>query len=333
MKSYWSYYIATIAVILLFFSCQNEESLIGDNLLNDEQYSIETYLGEMTITTFSEIEEGVNASSSTSLLGSYLDPIFGQTNASFVFQITPPSNEIIFDAQSIQNIYLTIPYIGFYGEDNLNSTSLEFTINISQLTENINLLEDPSSNETNFSETSIPVATLTKTLSEIQEVEKLELNLTPSGFGLNEILNLNEDQLASDSAFLDAFNGFEITVEDIPSINGGIMYFDTASDSAFLHVEYADFDGNIDTVNFAIGSQTRLNSFRHNYINDEAPQDSALIFLQSMGGVVSKIQISELLELKNSGYIAVNDAILSIRIDETNGAFPLPEILRMDDLD
>ena len=319
------YSVAIATLILLFFSCQNEESLIGDSFLNDGQYVVENYMGDLNISAQLS-EDTISGFGTNSLLGSYLDPSFGQTNASFSFQVKLPANNLNFNAQSIENIYLNIPYIDFYGTTSLNPNNIEFAISISQLNENIVDI-DTTSNMTNFLATTF--YTTNQTLASIQESNSLKLDFTESGFGLNEILNLNESDLENNENFLEAFNGFKLEVEPIKSEEGGIMYFDTSSDSAFLHIEYTNIDGLIDTVNFEIGSQTKLNYFTHDYT--EIMEDSTLIFLQSMGGLASNIKINGLTELKNSGYIAVNNAELTISVDEeANGSFPLPETLLID---
>ena len=321
----YPYSVAIAIFIFLFFSCQNEESLIGNSFLNDGQYVVENYMGDINISVSSS-EDTVSGIGTNSLLGSYLDPSFGQTNASFSFQVKLPANKLNFNAQSIQNIYLNIPYIDFYGKTSLNPNNIEFTFFVSQLNENI-VDVDTTSNMTNFLST--PLYTTNQTLASIQESNSLKLNFTESGFGLNEILNLNEADLENNENFLEAFNGFKLEVEPITSDEGGIMYFDTSSDSAFLHVEYTNIDGLIDTVNFEIGSQTKLNYFTHDYTG--ITEDSTLILLQSMGGLSSNIEINGLTELKNNGYIAVNNAELILAVDEdANSSFPLPETLLID---
>ena len=321
----YPYSVAIATFIFLFFSCQNEESLIGNSFLNDGQYVVENYMGDINISVSSS-EDTVSGIGTNSLLGSYLDPSFGQTNASFSFQVKLPANKLNFNAQSIQNIYLNIPYIDFYGKTSLNPNNIEFTFFVSQLNENI-VDVDTTSNMTNFLST--PLYTTNQTLASIQESNSLKLNFTESGFGLNEILNLNEADLENNENFLEAFNGFKLEVEPITSDEGGIMYFDTSSDSAFLHVEYTNIDGLIDTVNFEIGSQTKLNYFTHDYTG--ITEDSTLILLQSMGGLSSNIEINGLTELKNNGYIAVNNAELILAVDEdANSSFPLPETLLID---
>ena len=122
-------YTGIFLFVFLLFSCQNEESLIGNNLVSNGEYNIEHYLGDTPISTSSEREDSVVAIGQKSLLGSYLDPFFGQTNASFCFQIELPNNEIDFNAQNILNIYLNIPYDDFYGDSLVSEENVQFITN------------------------------------------------------------------------------------------------------------------------------------------------------------------------------------------------------------
>ena len=327
MHNRWPYFITILIIILFCYSCQNEESLIGNSFLNSGEYSLEKYLGDISVSSHSLIDDSVSASSPRSLLGSYLDPLFGQTDASFSFQIKLPANNMSFNAQSIQDIYLNIPYVDFYGHNDIDPNNIVFSITVSQLTENIESLNDLYINNDEVDFSANIITSTNKTLSDIQGSNSLTLNLTESGFGLNEILNLEQEYLENNDAFLTAFNGFKIEVEPIKSIDGGIMYFESISDSAFLHVEYINMEGSIDTINFEMGSQKRFNHSIHDYSNTTILADTTMISLQAMGGTFCNLEIEGVSDLKDQGYIAANSAELIMSVHEDNGDFPLPESL------
>ena len=71
---------------------------------------------------------------------------------SFSFQLKLPANDMNFDAQEIQNIYLNLPYSDFYGDTMINADNIQFTILLSQLNENI-VDADTTINATDFSAT------------------------------------------------------------------------------------------------------------------------------------------------------------------------------------
>ena len=70
-----------------------------------------------------------------------------------------------------------------------------------------------------------------------------------------------------------------------------------------------------------------LNYFNHDYTSISIENDGDLLFAQSMAGYYSKINMPFLSNLKNEGYIAINDATLIISVSDMNGSFPLPETL------
>ena len=106
------HFITLVIYIFLCFSCQNEESLIGEDFLADSQHEIFIFADSLVdISLFSAIEDSVDAQGEKSLLGSYSDSKFGQTDASFYFQIMLANNEMNFNATSITNIKLNLPLL------------------------------------------------------------------------------------------------------------------------------------------------------------------------------------------------------------------------------
>ena len=87
------FFINVLTICFCFWCCENEESLIGNNLLNSGEHILENHIHNFNITTQIELDDSVSASGQKSLLGSYVDPIFGQVDASFCFQIQIPVNE------------------------------------------------------------------------------------------------------------------------------------------------------------------------------------------------------------------------------------------------
>lgn len=304
----------------IWFSCDNEDSLIGEGLLNSQNpdvFILADSLIHIKAETFHE--DRVNAQSSTSLLGSYLDPISGQTNASFYFQITLPNNEMDFNATSVNSIELNLPYTGFFGqEDN------ELNVQLSKLTESINI--DDGNNhytDTVFNTEEIAGANTTISLSEIQESGTLNISFT-TDFGLEEILNLDAEELNNNEAFTEAFYGFKIEVSPVISELGSIIYLNNNSSDAFLKIHY-QYESMIDSASFPISDGITINSIEHNYMNPEIIENDTELFLQSMGGTYVELDFSSLRDSLdvNSQYI-INEAVLSFSTID-NLDFQIPE--------
>ena len=317
------YFTISLLCTCLFFSCENEESIIGENLLMNNQHDV-FILGDslIEIASFSNIEDSLNAQNSTNLLGSYFDPISGQTNASFCFQITLPNNEMSFDAINISNIELRFPLNDFFGDSTTN-----FNIKLSTLNQSINLESDSEYFTTdNFESTLIEGAEYLINISEILDSNALILQI-PTTFGLNEILNLPSEALANSESFTEVFYGFKLEVQPIID-NGSIIYLNSSSDDAFLQIEYINSNNDDGIVtNFPVNSGVRLNHVNHEY-DQLLLSDTTLLFLQSMGGVFSELDFSFLENYQDSGYI-VNEATLELSVFEENENFKIPQQLSL----
>ena len=239
------YSITTILFLSILFACENEESLIGENFLENESHDVFILNDELiNISISSKPDFNLSAISQVSLLGSYSDPNpnFGKTDASFCFQITLPNNNITFNATEITKIELVLPYNDFYGNPNTS-----FMVSISKLKNSIastDEIEHLSSEGDSFETDSIAPKQLVD-ISTVQIDNTLNISL-PLDFGLNEILNLPPEQLENNNNFVEAFPGFKLEVDpvanDINNLgNGGILYLDTDDDNALLNIEYIIF--------------------------------------------------------------------------------------------
>ena len=306
-----------VLLLGLFFACQNEESIIGENIVinsNNEVFLFPDSLKEIEI--YSAIEDSLQAQSSIGLLGSYIDPISGQTNASFSFQITLPNNEMEFDANNVNFSKLTLPVSDFFGD----SLSI-LNIRLSSLTEPL------SSDENSFFTTSVINSELINganysiSLNEVLDSNKLEIDL-PQNFGLEEILNLDSQSLSNNENFTNAFYGFQIDVEPADQ-NGAIVYFDCSSDIAELEINYTNNNNETISTSFPIGPGIKINNVSQNY-DEESIYTSEYFFVQSMGGVYTEMDFKFLNDLQDSLFI-VNKATLEVPVHNLNNGFPLPQ--------
>ena len=306
-----------VLLLGLFFACQNEESIIGENIVIDSDNEVFLYPDSLKeIEIYSAIEDSLLSQSSIGLLGSYIDPISGLTNASFSFQITLPNNEMEFDANNVNFSKLTLPVSDFFGD----SLSI-LNIRLSSLTEPL------SSDENSFFTTSVINSELINganysiSLNEVLDSNKLEIDL-PQNFGLEEILNLDSQSLSNNENFTNAFYGFQIDVEPANQ-NGGIVYFDCSSDIAELEINYTNNNNETISTFFPIGPGTKINNVSHNY-DEESIYTSEYFFVQSMGGVYTEMDFKFLNDLQDSLFI-VNKATLEVPVHNLNNGFPLPQ--------
>jgi len=281
----------------------------------------------ISISAHSQIEDSVSAQNSTNLLGSYIDPMFGQTDASFYFQITLPSNELSFNATTVTNATIQIPYTGFYGD-----STTEFNIYLSRVLQNISATDSSQyfSNQTFLTDPITPSNALIS-LNEIQDSSALHIQV-PNDFILSEILQLSAAELLNTETFIEIFNGFKLEAEPLNSISGTIIYLNTSDENALLNVEYLDNEGAPQSINFPISDGNALNHFEHDYSNTQIETIDSLIFIQSMGGTFAELNFDFLKTLQDSGYI-VNKAELRFSVFENNQSTQLPEQLALVEFD
>tara|TARA_B100000963_G_scaffold355450_1_gene373726 strand:+ start:57 stop:1256 length:1200 start_codon:yes stop_codon:yes gene_type:complete len=305
-----------VLLLGLFFACQNEESIIGENIVinsNNEVFLFPDSLKEIEI--YSAIEDSLQSQSSIGLLGSYIDPISGLTNASFSFQITLPNNEMDFDANNVNFSKLTLPVSDFFGD----STSV-LNIRLSSLTEPLSNDENSFFTSSVINSELINGANYSISLDEVLDSNKLEIDL-PQNFGLGEILNLDSQSLSNNENFTNAFYGFQIDVEPADQ-NGAIVYFDCSSDIAELEINYTNNNNETISAFFPIGPGIKINNVSHNY-DEENIYTSEYFFVQSMGGVYTEMDFKFLNDLQDSLFI-VNKATLEVPVHNQNHGFPLP---------
>ena len=306
-----------VLLLGLFFACQNEESIIGENIVinsNNEVFLFPDSLKEIEI--YSAVEDSLQAQSSVGLLGSYIDPISGQTNASFSFQITLPNNEMEFDANNINFSKLTLPVSDFFGD----SLSI-LNIRLSSLTEPLSSDENSFFTSNVINSQLINGANYSISLNEVLDSNKLVIDL-PQNFGLGEILNLDSQSLSNNENFTNAFYGFQIDVEPADQ-NGAIVYFDCSSDIAELEINYTNNNNETISTFFPIGPGIKINNVSQNY-DEESIYTSEYFFVQSMGGVYTEMDFKFLNDLQDSLFI-VNKATLEVPVYNQNNGFPLPQ--------
>ena len=306
-----------VLLLGLFFACQNEESIIGENIVinsNNEVFLFPDSLKEIEI--YSAIEDSLQAQSSIGLLGSYNDPISGLTNASFSFQITLPNNEMDFDANNVNFSKLTLPVSDFFGD----SLSI-LNIRLSTLTESLSSDENSFFTSSVINSELINGANYSISLNEVLDSNKLEIDL-PQNFGLGEILNLDSQALSNNENFTNVFYGFQIDVEPADQ-NGAIVYFDCSSDIAELEINYTNNNNETISTFFPIGPGVKINNVSQNY-DEESIYTSEYFFVQSMGGVYTEMDFKFLNNLQDSLFI-VNKATLEVPIHNQNNGFPLPQ--------
>lgn len=347
--------------LFLFASCENT-STIGLEI--DPSSTVQGALVDTLSITSRTIMD--DAASTGGLLrhplGYLKDPIFGTTEANLVMSVGLPSASDAYSfgtTPTLDSAVLVLNYSDeFYGD----STQV-YTINVNQLTNNINTEETSLSNKT------YPVSTLigTKTdrlfptskykITDIVTGGKDTLkSVTPqlrikldNTFIQENIVNLGESALKTDAVFKSFFKGLQVRVNPAGITgSGAMMFFDFASTNSNLSLYYKKTGtsaSTIDTVkvDFPMGniSQSSTNrvaaTIKHDYTGtpiqtqlNNPNQQYAVTYLQPLAGLRNKITFPSLDKFaENAGKIVVNKAELVIDLSAGSDTKPFEAAPRL----
>ena len=348
MKKNHTIVICISLICALIFSCTDEDDIIGQDIIDSDLYDVtltsfpnENY----NIPIYSLQEDSISATGSYNLLGHINDPYFGESAASFYMQILLPSNNLELNASEDTEftIELSLPYFDSYGD-----TLENMEVSVFKLTENINSVDtitDIISTQT-FNFDPSPLGSKVFNTNDIKdslswngETVSPRLIIDLSNSDLGEIIS-NAD-LSSSESFVSYFNGFYLKSNE--TVNTGcITSFNTNSANCFLRVSYINNNNEPQVIEFPVGtSANKLNNFTHDYTNraaydylDTGNMLDSMVFLQSMGGICSEINLGFLNEFEDSSYV-ISNAVLNLPVypNELNNLFYPPGYLVLTEYD
>ncbi|MCD6556482.1 MAG: DUF4270 domain-containing protein [Bacteroidales bacterium] len=316
-------YIALISISMLIFSCQRDTDL-GYNILPagdlinhniTDTVSIEVH----TLTTDSVITSGVNEL----MLGEYKDPIFGYSKASFVLQFFNPQFINFKDTDIVDSVILTLSYNqndnNTYGDLSKDQTIEVYKIGL-DLDNSINYYGNDDPNK-------YMGELIGDTVGFRPSPEDTTLHIKLNNSFGDFFLDADESNYTSGQAFKNFFKGLYIKSES-PDDDGAVIKYDINESllvSIYFHKtgDTAQYTYQISANNI---SNVRFNLFEHDYtsanftgtFDDESlPQDS-LAYIQSGGGLYTRIKFPYLENLGNSEKIVINRAELIINSAPTN---------------
>lgn len=313
---------------MLIFSCQRNTNL-GYNILPKgdlinstitDTFSVEAH----TITTDSLITSGV----SELLLGEYNDPIFGKSKASFAVQFSMVGFINFKDTDIVDSVILTLPYNqddnNVYGDLSKLQTVEVYKIGL-DLDNSINYYgnDDP----TKYMGELIGDTVGFKPSPEDTTLFHIKLN---NSFG-DFFLDADESNYANGQAFYNFFKGLYISGE-YDNGDGAVVKYNV-DDNLLLTIYFHKNDGTEDQYKYQVTannvSNVRFNLFEHDYssanfagsFDDESlPQDS-VAYIQSGGGLYTRIKIPYLKNLQNSEKIVINRAELIVNTAPANNTY------------
>lgn len=305
-------YFIIISISLLIFSCETDTDL-GYNILPKDDILNLNIIDTTSVEVYTmQIDSIASDSVNSLLLGEYNDPIFGYSKASFVCQfgiIESPSfsTGTVIDSAVLYLVPDTI-FLNHYG--NFNTTH---EISVYELANNLNdtLTYYNNHNPDDFTTGNL----IAQTLYEPQADDTLiAINLS---YTFAEKFKDLADNIENDD-FKDFFKGIYIKSE-CAGDDGAILKFKLNTESLIKFYSHSDDTEYTFKVSADLSSNIRFNLFEHDYsstsfysnIGNETNQDT-VAYIQSMGGLKTKIKLPYIDKLKDLGNIAINRAELVI---------------------
>lgn len=327
----------------VLFSCKKDGELYP--AFNDEDLTVsftDTFSINTTLVDADSIRTDV---ASLNLLGIYHDSIFGINSASIYSQLTLSGSNVSFGTNPvIDSVVLTMKYASqtsFYG-----NLFTPMSIEVHQVSESMTN-DEYYSNQTLNTSGLLGSLTFNPYLSESDSVQVINNGDTAYfdphiRIALNNTLGqniLNAAPIADNAQLLSLIEGLHITPStDVNSSTlnkgeGAIVYFDMNSTLSTLTVYYHN-DTDTTSYSFFINSESKkYNHFDHNYANTNianqlagSTHDSTITYIQTMGGVKTKIEIPHIKQLAAIDNIIINKAELVFSVAEnTNNYYPAVE--------
>ncbi len=333
--------ILFFSLVFLFISCNKEPDKIGLKIRpDDDQVNIQ-YTDETKVMAYSVLEDSVRTDETQySLLGSYLDPVFGKTTACIYTQVRLSENGYEFGSNPVlDSLVLTMDYSGYYGDTNTLQVFRIFELSEEFYKDSVYYSNDNIPNQGielgNISFYPRPNKKIT--IGEEEMVPHLRIRLYDD-FG-DKILTAPESTFVDNDSFLEFLKGFYIMAEPVTT-EGAILYFDLMSELSQMVIYYSNDEQDSLSFEFIINEKcARFINYNHydyenadpefkaQVLNDDTTLGENRLYLQAMGGVKTKIFFPDIKELNANGRVAVNEAKLVINGYEEITDYKAPDRL------
>lgn len=304
------FYILVLSLITSLYSCNKEDSLGLDLMPQKDLLNLE-YCDTFSLQSYSFVNDTLfdTKNNTYSLIGSYIDPVFGYSQAGFLTQIRLSSENIewgVFD--TLVSLHLSLVVSESYGDitEPMTIKVYESLKEINSETDYVAFDESEYINDDSF------ITSYTFTPSENGQDTLIDIEF-PLDFS-DRIM-----QYITNAEFLDFFRGLYLTV-DSQNVGGSISYLNLLSDKSVLNLEYKE--AGIDTIKvfrYLINSNCqRKNVFTHKYSGTEIEQgilqkeNAGSNFIQSMRGVSTIIETPYLKDFLSDNTVAITKAELII---------------------
>ena len=316
--------------LFLLSSCDNDSTLIGENLQPPTDKFLVNYYDEFTVEVYTGSLDSLRSDeTSLAVAGKLIDPVFGTTCADFISQVRL-SDKLIFSEYPpvIDSLIVFLEVIDSYGD-----TNSIMEINVHELKKDVYL---DSAYYSNFNKEDLYYEDIVGSANydAYDTIIKIHMN---NAFA--ERIIADSSILDSQDDFLQEFKGLYFT-SDIQSGNGVLTNFNLLSFTSemvlFFHYPSSDTTYYIFSIS---QSSARINMYSHDFstadpaygithLNDNI--EDSVSYVQGLAGAFTRISFPTLENWRDSLPIAINKAELVVNLstdDPYSSEFTPPDYL------
>jgi len=344
--------LPVFAILVFLASCKKDSYELGQAILpSSDTLNVKTS-DTTTIIAYSILQDSVRTDeTTTNMIGSIQDPVFGNTTAGFYSQFRLAAEAPDFGVNPVlDSIVLQLNYAAIYGDTNAYQNIKVYEISHDMNVDSTYYSVDQVSTYGNLlaNMTFKPAPTDSVMLDSVKTPPHIRINLGNITHYLgNKILQAPTDVLASNASFMTYMKG--LYIQTTPRSSGGsligispygsmsklVVYFhNNAEDSLLFNLLMTSACARFNTFNHSnyVGAEPML---RTQVLNHDTTLGKEKLYLQGMGGIKIKIRIPHIKNYSKLGKIAINNAILIFKNYETDTTLKPPpslSLLRLDSL-
>ena len=284
------FFLLFVLATLLISACKKKDTLVGQGVLNPEDYLNGITTDTFDLETYTIAEDSIITSNPpNTVLGSYKDPKFGGFNASFYTQFRLGSLNPVFGDPSqivMDSFVLALKYVGYYGD--LSAQTFEIYELDEDLSIDSNYYSFSTKNLKSSNLVRIGMGTITPKPNQTSIVggDSLDAQLRiqlDTNFAKNLVLEANNGTaFLTNEAFITFFKGFYVKTNNPSQASGqGAAFYFNLNDAASKLTMYFKLAGINKTFDFLINSSCA--DFTHLEINNSGTSISAILQNQSLG--------------------------------------------------
>lgn len=331
-------FVAGFALMsLIFWSCKEELNKTGYGLLDKgDLVSVKkAEIDKSTIKSFTVTDEKQRTDETTyNLLGTFNDPVFGKITADFAVQFRLGQYPDFSKNAQPDSLVLYLLYMEFFGDtvtpQRLKVYELASDLSFdAQYDQDVNL-KAISKGEVLADITYVPKFKLdsltnlygsTKAKPKDTVIQEIAIKLNASL--INKLWAADTLTLSKNELFLEYFKGLYIEAGDLNQ-GGAVMRINSIARGSRMIMHYKNSEKDSLFYSYNINENSaRVSRFSHEYTNtdffanlDKKETQDSLIYLQTTGGLGSKILIPNLNLWRDSANIAINKAELIFTVDQ-----------------